>query len=145
VTQLFNLAEDIAESNNVIDQYPEVAERLRALLPQSPNVSMVLFDPEPPHGTRYEVKKDEVIEVDGGKGGEFEAVIAFATKTGAKCAVLVNGVEQEVLGFPNIKSWSKRKTGKLTLILKPGTNKIEIRNLGKRGVNLGYLDLKPSK
>jgi arylsulfatase A len=143
--QLFNLAEDIAESSNVIDQYPEVAERLSALIPQSPNVSMVLFDPEPPHGTRYEVKKDEVIEVDGGEGGEFEAVIAFATATGAKCAVLVNGVEQEELGFPNVKSWSKRKTGKLTLILKPGTNTIEIRNLGKRGINFGYIDLKRLK
>jgi arylsulfatase A-like enzyme len=142
VTQLFNLAEDISESNNVIDQYPEVAERLRSLLSVSPNVSMVLFDPEPPHGARYEVKKNEVIDVDGGKGGEFEAVIAFSTATGAKCAVLVNGVEQEALSFPNVKSWSKKKTGKLTLVLKPGTNKIEIRNLGKRGVNLGYLDLK---
>ena len=142
VTQLFDLAEDPAESNNVIDQYPEVAERLHALLPLSPNVSMVLFDPEPPHGTRYEVKKDEVIEVDGGKGGEFEAVIAFATATGATCAVVVNGVEQEALSFPNIGSWSKRKAGKLTLILKPGTNTIEIRNLSKRGINFGYLDLK---
>jgi hypothetical protein len=142
VTQLFDLAEDPAESNNVIDQYPEVAERLHALLPLSPNVSMVLFDPEPPHGTRYEVKKDEVIEVDGGKGGEFEAVIAFATATGATCAVVVNGVEQEALSFPNIGSWSKRKAGKLTLILKPGTNTIEIRNLSKRGINFGYVDLK---
>ena len=141
-TQLFNLAEDIGESNNVIDQHREVAERLSALLPQSPNVSMVLFDPEPPHGTRYQISKDEEIEVNGGKGGEFQAVIAFATATGATCAVVVNGVEQEVLGFPNVESWSKKKTGKLTLILKPGTNTIEIRNLGKRGVNFGYIDLK---
>ena len=28
------------------------------------------------------------------------------------------------------------------LILKPGTNTIEIRNLGKRGINFGYIDLK---
>jgi hypothetical protein len=33
----------------------------------------------------------------------------------------------------------------VTLILKPGTNKIEIRNLGKRGINFGYIDLKPVK
>ena len=142
VTQLFNLAEDIGESNSVMDQFPEVTARLRALLPLSPNVSMVVFDPEPPHGTRYQINKDEEIEVDGGTGGEFEVVVAFATKTGAKCAVLVNGVEQEALSFPNIKSWSKKKTGKLTLVLKPGTNTIEIRNLGKRGINFGYIDLK---
>ena len=72
-------------------------------------------------------------------------VSAFATATGAKCAVLVNGVEQEALSFPNIGSWSKKKAGKLTLVLKPGTNTIEIRNLGKRGINHGYLDLKPVK
>jgi arylsulfatase A len=142
VTQLFNLAEDIAESNNVIEQYPEVAERLRSLLTVTPNVSMVLFDLEPPHGARYQINKDEEIDVDGGKGGEFEVVVAFATKTGARCAVLVNGVEQEALAFPNVKSWSKKKAGKLTLILKPGTNKIEIRNVGKRGINFSYLDLK---
>jgi hypothetical protein len=109
---------------------------------KSPNVSMVVSEPAPPNGTRYKIKKDEEIEVDGGTGGKFEAVIAFSTKTGAKCAVLVNGVEQEALSFPNVKSWSKRKTGKVTLILKPGTNKIEIRNLGKRGINFGYIDLK---
>ena len=77
--------------------------------------------------------------------GKYRAFRTFATATGAKCAVLVNGVEQEAIGFPNVKSWSKRKTGKLTLILKPGTNTIEIRNLGKRGVNLDYLDLKRVK
>jgi len=34
---------------------------------------------------------------------------------------------------------------KLTLILKPGANTIEIRNLGKRGINSDYIDLKPLK
>ena len=76
----------------------------------------------------------------GGVQDLIEATYHLAT-----CAVLVNGIEQEALSFPNVKSWSKKKTGKLTLVLKPGTNKIEIRNLGKRGVNLGYLDLKRSK
>ena len=145
VQQLFNLEEDVAESNNLIDEHPEIAKQLRDLIQASPNVSMVLSDPAPPSGTRYNINKDEEIQVDGGKGGRFEAVIAFSTATGAKCAVLVNGIEQEALSFPNVKSWSKKKTGKLTLVLKPGTNKIEIRNLGKRGVNLGYLDLKRSK
>jgi len=142
VTQLFNLAEDVGESNNVIDQYPEMTKQLRDLLPLSPNVSMVLYEPASPHGTRYTIKKDEAIEVDGRKGGRFEAVIAFATKTGSTCAVLVNGVEQEALGFPNVKSWSEKKTGKVTLELKPGTNTIEIRSLSKKGINFGYIDLK---
>jgi arylsulfatase A-like enzyme len=145
VQQLFNLAEDISESKNVIDKYPEITNRLRDLLTQNPNVSMIVYEPAPPNGTRYNIRRDEEIEVDGGKGGKFEAVIAFATKTGSKCAILVNGVEQEELGFPNVKSWSKRKAGKVTLILKPGTNKIEIRKLGKRGINFGYIDLKPVK
>jgi arylsulfatase A len=144
VTQLFNLADDPAESNNLIDQYPEVAARLSALLPLSPNVSMVTSDPAPPNGTRYPIKRDQAIEVDGGKGGTFEAVIAFATKTGTTCTVRVNDEEQEILGFPNVNSWSEKKTGKVTLMLKPGTNKLEIRNIGKRGINLAYVDLKPA-
>ena len=36
VTQLFNLAEDVGETNNVIGQHPEVAERLRELLSRKP-------------------------------------------------------------------------------------------------------------
>ena len=138
VTQLFNLAEDPGESNNVIDQYPEVAARMSALLPLNPNVSMIVSEPAPPNGTRYSIKKGVAIEVDGGEGGTFEAVIAFATKTGSTCAILVNGVEQEALGFPNVKSWSKKKT----VILKPGKNTIEIQPLSKRGINFGYIDLK---
>jgi len=166
--QLFNLAEDVGESNNVIDQYPEVAQRLKALLAQSPDVSMVLYEPEEPSGTRYELEKGEVsgganagsrhvgnmqapdaavaIDVDGGKkGGKFEAVLCFASGRGAKCILLVNGVEQEELPFPGLKSWSTKKAVKLTLTLEPGTNKIEIRNIGKKGVNLDYVDLKRLK
>jgi len=142
VTQLFNLVEDPAESNNLIEQYPEVAARLAALLPLCPNVPMVVHEPEAPNGTRYTIKKGQEIEVDGGEGGTFEAVIAFATKTGSTCAILVNGVEQEALGFPNVNSWSEKKTGKITLVLKPGKNTIEIQPLSKRGINFGYIDLK---
>ena len=142
VTQLFNLTEDPGESNNVIDQYPEVAARLAALLPLNPNVSMILSEPAPPQGTRYSIRKGQPIEVDGGEGGEFYAVLAFATKTGSTCAILVNGEEQEQLGFPNVQSWSEKKTGKITLILKPGKNTIEIQHLSKRGINFGYIDLK---
>jgi arylsulfatase A-like enzyme len=142
VTQLFNLAEDMCESNNLVEQYPEKAKQMAELLRQTPNMSMVLSDPAPPSGTRYPIKKDQEIEVEGGKGGKFEAVIAFATKTGSTCAVLVNGIEQEQLGFPNVGSWSEKKTGKVTLILKPGSNKIRIQHLSKRGINFAYIDLR---
>jgi arylsulfatase A len=163
--QLFNLAEDIGEANNLIASHPEVAKRLSSLIPLSPNVTMLVFDPEPPNGTRYELEKGEVsggasgggrhvgnmqktgaavtINVDGEKGGEFEAVLGFASGSGAKCALLVNGVEQEELPFPRLKDWSTYKAVKLTVTLKPGTNKLEIRSIGRTGVNLDYLDLKP--
>jgi len=52
VTQLFNVVEDPAESNNLIDQYPDVAARLRALQSQNPNVSMVVSDPAHRSGRR---------------------------------------------------------------------------------------------
>jgi len=143
VTQLFNLEEDPAESKNLIDQYPEIAARMKTLLSKTPNVPMVLHELEPPHGTRYQVELEQEIEVDGGEGGTFEAVLSFATGTGSKCAIIVNGVEQEALGFPNIRSWSKSKAGKFTLELKPGTNKFKIQKLAKQGINFGYLDLKP--
>lgn len=54
-------------------------------------------------------------------------------------------VEQPSFLRNTTKASSKRKAGKVTLILKPGTNKIEIRKLGKRGINFGYIDLKPVK
>jgi len=69
-------------------------------------------------------------------------VIAFATKTGSTCAILIDGVEQEALGFPNVKSWSETKTRKVTPELKPGANTIEIRSLSKKGINFGYIDTK---
>jgi len=166
--QLFNLAEDIGESNNVVDQYPEVTKRLKSLIPLSPNVTMVLSDPEPPNGTRYELEAGEVsggasagsrhvgqmqkpgaavaINADGGAdGGVFNAVLGFASGSGAKCVLLVNGVEQEELAFPRLKNWATYKAVKLTLTLKPGTNKMKIRNMGRTGVNLDYLDLKRSE
>jgi arylsulfatase A len=165
--QLFNLTEDIGESTNVIAQYPEVAKRLIALVPQSPNVSMVLYDPGPPNGTRYELEKGKVsggasaggshvgnmqkpgaavtINVDGMKGGEFEAVVGFASGSGAKCALLVNGVEQEDLPFPRLPNWAMKKAARLKVTLKPGINKIEVRNIGRTGVNLDYLDLRALK
>jgi hypothetical protein len=34
---LYNLKDDIGESNNVIDEYPEIAERLAKVLESNPN------------------------------------------------------------------------------------------------------------
>jgi arylsulfatase A len=34
---LYNLKDDIGESNNLIDQYPEIAERLAKVLGTNPN------------------------------------------------------------------------------------------------------------
>jgi hypothetical protein len=92
------------------------------------------------NATNRRIIRREAIE-----GMDVGAVIAFSTATDAKCAVLVNGVEQETLSFPNMKSWSRKKTGKLTLALKPGANTVEILNRGKRGINFDYINLKPLK
>jgi len=105
-------------------------------------VPMVVSEPAPPEGTRYVIGKGQEIEVDGGGGGTFEAVLAFATKTGSTCAILVNGKEQVLLTFPNVQSWSEKKTGMVTLELKPGSNKVEISPRSKKGINFGYIDLK---
>jgi len=95
-----------------------------------------------PSGTRYPIKKGQEIEVDGGEGGSFEAVVAFSTKTGSTCAICVNGEEQSIVSFPKVGSWTEKKTVKMTLTLKSGANKLEIRNQGKKGVNFAYIDLK---
>ncbi|MGB0372887.1 MAG: hypothetical protein ACPGN3_16265, partial [Opitutales bacterium] len=34
---LYNLKDDVGESNNVIDKYPEIAERLKRALETNPN------------------------------------------------------------------------------------------------------------
>ena len=56
--QLFNLADDPAEANNVIKRYPEVAERMKKMFAQTPGqkgVSVIPFSLEPV-GTRYEAE-----------------------------------------------------------------------------------------
>jgi len=166
--QLFNLGEDIGESNNVIDAHPELAERLTALLSQSPNQTMVLFDPAPPNGTRYELETGELsgganagsrhvgnmqtpgaavaIHVDGGSdGGEFELVLGYASGGAARCSLVVNGGEQSILLLPKTGGWQTYKAVKLTVTLKAGKNRVELRNQGRSGVNLDYFDLKRSK
>jgi arylsulfatase A len=66
--QLFNLAKDISESKNVIDQYPEIKERLRKLYLEnleSPGTAanlpvLELLDCAPVEGTRYEAELGEI-------------------------------------------------------------------------------------
>ncbi len=76
--QLFNLADDIGESTNVIDQYPEVLERLKKLLddnrgkqesarkgksskPSAADLPVPeLFDCAPVVGIRYEAEAGEI-------------------------------------------------------------------------------------
>jgi len=163
--QLFNLAHDPGESKNMIEKHPELVERLKTLLSKSPNQTMVLFDPAPTNGRRYELETGEVsggakagsrhvgnmqntgaavaINVDGGSdGGDFKLVLGYASGTGANCWLFVNGIEQAGLPFPKSGGWGSYKAVKLTVTLKPGKNKMEIRNLGRSGVNLDYLDLK---
>ena len=58
---------------------------------------------------------------------------------------LSNGVEQSNLLLPETGGWQTYKAVKLTVTLKPGKNRMEIRSQGKSGVNLDYLDLKRLK
>ncbi len=163
--QLFNFGEDIGESNNVIEEHPELAKRLTTLLSQSPNQTMVLFDPAPPNGTRYELETGEVsggaiagsrhvgnmqtpgaavaISVDGGSdGGDFELVLGYASGGASNCSLLVGGVEQSNLLLPKTDGWNTYKVVKLTVTLRPGRNRMELRSQRKSGVNLDYLELK---
>jgi len=166
--QLFNLAEDIGESNNVIAQNSELAQRLKALLSRSSNQTMVTFDLAPPEGTRYEAEGGEVsggaiartkdvanmhkpgatvaLIVDGGsEGGDFQLVLAYASATGANCSLLVGEALQSTLLFPETGGWQTWKAVKLTVKLKPGKNKMELRSSGSGGVNLDYFELKRLK
>jgi len=111
-TQLFNLAEDIGESKNVIDQHPEVQARLKRLFdetrgeevaipkkksgkPSAAKLSdLELFDCAPVAGTRYEAEKGEI------SGGASDRSVATASggaqvgnmqKPGAAVAFHVDG------------------------------------------------------
>ena len=129
---------------------------------------MVLFEPGPPEGTRYELETGDVsgganagsrhvgnmqtpgaavaISVDGGPdGGDFELVLGYASGGSSNCSLLVNGVEQSNLLLPKTGGWSNYKAAKLTVTLKPGKNRMELRNQRKTGVNLDYIDLKRLK
>ena len=75
-------------------------------------------------------------------GGDFELVLGYASGGGASCSLDVAGVEQSNLLLPGTGGWRTYKAVKLTVTLKPGENRIEIRSQRKSGVNLDYLDLK---
>jgi|GEM_PF-61469 len=161
--QLFNLAEDIGESRNQFDQHPEVAARLKELMAQSPNVSMVLHDTRPPAGTRYELEAGEVsgkanagnrhvgnmqirgatvsISVDGSKGGEARAILGYASAGNSGFDLLVNGEAQAPLNLPKTGDWNTSRAAHLFLQLKPGKNTISFRSRGRGGANLDYLEI----
>ncbi|MGB0580035.1 MAG: sulfatase-like hydrolase/transferase [Limisphaerales bacterium] len=165
--QLFNLADNPSESENLFEEHPELAKRLTELLTKTPDQTMKLFDPAPPNGTRHELEAGELsggaiagsrdvksmhkpgaaiaIKVDGGsRGGEFEFVLGYASKSGAGFRLLVNGTEQSELLLPKTGAWGTHKAVKQTVELKPGKNRLEIRSRGG-GANLDYLDLKRAK
>lgn len=83
--------------------------------------------------------------VDGGKGGMFDLVICYATEIPEPhMEFIVNG-ESETLKFQRTESWNETSTLEMTVKLKPGDeNKIEFKSKG-HGVNLDYIELKPSK
>ena len=86
-------------------------------------------------GTTYKIQTSEVIEVDGRDGGQFDALITFSTRTGSKCLLIVNGAQQQLLSFPRMGSWSKKKTVQTTLDLKAGMNKIQLLKYSDKGIN----------
>ncbi|MEM7391022.1 MAG: carbohydrate-binding domain-containing protein, partial [Verrucomicrobiota bacterium] len=162
--QLFNLDEDIGETKNLIGQYPELAGRLAGLLSQGSDPAIALFDPAPPAGRRYEWESGTLsggavargtavrnmhtpgasvaMEADGGSGGgNYKFTLGYASQTGARCRLLVNGAEQPPLVLPKTGGWRKVKAVKLSVVLRPGQNTIEIRSDGGGGVNLDYMDL----
>jgi hypothetical protein len=83
------------------------------------------------------------LSVDGGEaGGEYELTLGYASGGTAHLGLLVNGTHQLTLLPPATGGWGTYKAVKLTVSLKPGENKMEIRNQGRSGANLDYIDLK---
>lgn len=125
---LFNLQNDVGETTNVIDQYPEVTARLQKMLynyagkqPPAPNktkkakpvpTSMSgLMDCVPPVGTRYEAEDGKISgggtvrKVSTASGGaqvgnlqKPDATVAFVVDAGAK-----GGAFDFVLGYGSMK------------------------------------------
>ena len=85
------------------------------------------------------------IDVDGGVGGgKFDLALAYASKAGGSFSLRVNGKEQSNLLLPKTGGWGSYKAVKLSIRLKPGRNRMEIRG-GRGGANLDYVDLKRSR
>lgn len=162
--QLFNLAQNVSESKNLYDEHPDVAQRLTALLTKTPEQTIPLHKPTAPQGKRYELEKAQLsggakagtrdvksmhspgatvaIDVEGGaSGGNFNLVLAYASKSGGSFSIHVNGKKRSTLLLPKTGGWGRYQAVKLSVKLKPGKNRMEIRG-GRGGANLDYLDLR---
>jgi hypothetical protein len=85
-----------------------------------------------------------VFTVDGGKGGMYDLIISYSTEIlEANMELIVNG-ESETLKFQGTESWKETAILEMTVKLKPGENDIEFKSRGY-GVNLDYIELKPTK
>jgi len=90
------LADDPSEASNVIEQYPEVAERMKKMFAQTPGqkgVSVIPFSLEPA-GTRYEAESGVIsggASVQKTSNASGSARVANMHKRGASCAVVVDG------------------------------------------------------
>ena len=68
-------------------------------------------------------------------------MLAYASKSGGSFSLRVNDKEQSNLLLPKTGGWGSYKAVKLSVRLRRGKNRLEIRG-GKGGANLDYIDLK---
>lgn len=87
-----------------------------------------------------------VFTVDGGKGGMFNLTIAYATElSDAPLNLIVNEESEQVKFHQRTDSWEETETLEMNVKLKPGTeNKVEFKS-ALQGVNLDYIEIKPTK
>jgi len=166
--QLFNLAEDIGESSNVVDQHPEVLARLKKLFdenrgkqesvrkkrsskPSAANLPVLeLLDCAPVQGARYEA---EAGEISGGasigkrlaaSGG---AQVGSLHKPGAAVTLNVDGGAKGG-PFDVVLGYASPKGARLTLDVNGDTHSASLPKTGGWGVykavHLG-VTLKPGK
>jgi len=168
--QIFNLADDPSEVNNVIEQYPEVAKRMKKMFAQPPGqhgISVIPFSREPV-GIRYEAESGEIsggASVQNANNASGNARVANMHKRGASCAVVVDGDEggafDLIIGYA---LGSKRVNcslaingvekcfqlpgtggwgtpGAVQLTVKLTPGNNKIRITSARGVNLDYFEL----
>ena len=94
--QLFNLADDPGEADNVIDKYPEVAQQMKKTFDQTPAQQGILAIPFSlePAGTRYEAESGVIsggASVQKSSNASGNARVADMHRRGASCAVTVEG------------------------------------------------------